>query len=298
MGGSLVQGAFTMTAAQALDELKARFGLDYQLNALEDFHRWVDFKDKDVLEVGGALPDALVRGHFGARTWIAIDDAVAYERHAATTRKANPLASTVGADAATWTPGTWGVHHGRINDLSPDLDGRFDVVVSIAAFEHIIDMPGALHRMRAALKPGGKLCALVGPIWSGYRGHHLYLDNFPGRAEESRRLVELLRPWNHLVLTRPEMFAMLQPELGDEFAALAVSSIYESNRINRLFAEEYLRHFDNLAFEIERLDPWSTASEVDRALLPAARSRHPVFKRFEWDGFTCVLTPRADVSGA
>jgi SAM-dependent methyltransferase len=52
---------------------------------------------------------------------------------------------------------------GDVSRPQPELDGRFDLVVSLFLLEHVPDVGAALETMRAALKPGGTLvCQLAG----------------------------------------------------------------------------------------------------------------------------------------
>ncbi len=154
-------------------------------------------------------------------------------------------------------------------------------------------MPGALQRMRMALKPGGQLFLLAGPIWAGHRGHHLYPRGFPDDPGRVTKLLSFLRPWQHLAQTQSEMFRDLLPAFGQEFSEVVVGSIYESTRLNRLFTEEYLLQFQTHGLQVQKLIPWVTGPEVDRGLLEEARRRHPAFREFEWEGFNCLLKREA-----
>ena len=63
--------------------------------------------------------------------------------------------------------------------------GTFDVVLSIAAFEHIADLPQALRQAREALRPEGTLLAQVGPVWTGWRGHYVFAEYFGGDRDKT-----------------------------------------------------------------------------------------------------------------
>lgn len=278
-----------MPTTSTLEELKAEFRLSYHLDALHACHELVGLAGRDVLEVGGSLPDELVRGHYGARTWYAIDDATRYRSFASRAGELTATAEPTPIEAAGWEPGSRAQLDGRIQDMAPELQGRFDLIFSIATLEHVGNLPGALRTMRTALRPGGSMYLLVGPIWSSYRGYHIYPDYFPESGDRTRRLLETLRPWQHLAQNRPEMHASLRAEFGEEFAEVVTASMYESTRLNHLFAEEYFMLFQSQGLHVKHLVPWATGPEVDRSLLPEVRRRHPCFTRFEWDGFNCLL---------
>ncbi len=67
-------------ATQVLDdveraELKEKFGLSYQLDALEFFEAQVGLRGKRVLELAGSnLPRELVIDRLGVKHWTCIDD--------------------------------------------------------------------------------------------------------------------------------------------------------------------------------------------------------------------------------
>lgn len=61
-----------------------------------------------------------------------------------------------------------------------DLVGTFDVVVSQNSMEHFPDPVAALHEMRSALKPDGRLFITFGPPWfSPYGSHMGFVTNLP-----------------------------------------------------------------------------------------------------------------------
>ena len=50
---------------------------------------------------------------------------------------------------------------GALEDLPNALYDHFDVVFSIAAFEHFLRLPAALEKMYRALRPGGRLFTMA-----------------------------------------------------------------------------------------------------------------------------------------
>jgi len=253
---------------------------------MEMWDHQLGFAGKRCIEIGGALPPELVIDVYKAREWKAVDDRSAY------------VAEVYGGDATPKAPpvrrvyhslATWNVADQRIEDLQGNFDGCFDVAVSLAAFEHIADLLSALRSIRRLLRPGGNFMVLVGPIWSGYRGHHVLPTYFPCFPEEAGILLGLLGPWRHLLQTRTELHAALRTKVSQEFADLAVYSIYESPRLNRLFFEEYLMLFRRAGFQVMDLGPWPTPMHVDRTVLHGLRLRMPGCGRFEVDGFTAIL---------
>jgi|GEM_PF-2185993 SAM-dependent methyltransferase len=72
-------------------------------------------------------------------------------------------------------------------------DGTFDLMTSMAVFEHIADMPGALGEIHRTLKPRGVAClhAHLFPSYTG--GHNRDMLNAAGQPIESSVV-----PWDHL----------------------------------------------------------------------------------------------------
>jgi SAM-dependent methyltransferase len=51
-------------------------------------------------------------------------------------------------------------------ELRPELEGRFDLVVSWQVLEHVRSLPAALAAIHAYLRPGGHLAALLSGRWA------------------------------------------------------------------------------------------------------------------------------------
>lgn len=124
----------------------------------------------------------------------------------------------------------WKIEQGDITDLQYP-DSFFDIVISVASFEHICDINKALFQIKRVLKPYGKFFTMFGPIWTSIVGHH-YLF-----YEES--WAKLIPPWGHLWMKEDEMLAYLEPLVGNESAQVACTRIYRSSGINRVSRKEY-----------------------------------------------------------
>ncbi len=281
-----------MSTQRSFAEVARELGLTYQADALLYFAQRIPLLDRRVLEVGGSTPPEMGIDVLGARTWICVDDITRY-RKLKTGVGAQHLADLTGAGLPERG---WGVHDGRIQDIPEHFRGQFDVVLSIATLEHVTELPRALRRMNEALVPGGTMAHAVGPIWSGPRGHHVFPGYFKEFGERSADFCGWLRPWQHLLYTVPQMFPATRARYGSAFAEVAMHSIYESNRLNRLHAEEYLLYFESMGFETPRVDGHSLGAQAgDLSLLPGVRARFPMFSLFEWDGFSAVSRKKCDV---
>ena len=115
----------------------------------------------------------------------------------------------------------------------------YDLIYSVNAFEHINDLDVAFARMLEALKPGGYLFTMFGPIWSSDIGHHLSI-----RTEDMRELHffdGVLAPWEHLTSSREAIHTKLARLYGEKTAQRAVTFIYDYSDLNRLIEDDYLR---------------------------------------------------------
>ena len=63
-----------------------------------------------------------------------------------------------------------------IEEISQDYYGQYDLIFSIACFEHIHRLHQALRVMHQCLSPGGRLFTMNSPIWSAFDGHHLPIE--------------------------------------------------------------------------------------------------------------------------
>lgn len=276
------------------NSIKKRFGLSYQVDALDRCDEWIGLAGRRVLEVGGALPAELVVDYYKVRSWVSVDDRSGYAR----------LTGVTATDHPTMTPNLvppeegWFAYDGRCNDLPRGFERRFDVAFCIATLEHVAGVPRFLDRLSAALIPGGAAMLLVGPVWSGWRGYHVYPDYFHPDEEKTRDLLSRLLPWQHLLMPRLDFHKWLKRLYGGAFADRCWESIFESPRLNRLFYDDFLGAFADSHLSIRRLQRANShpcPEHPEHAfLLNAVWAMYPGRKGFNTDCFWVVLDlPRA-----
>jgi len=280
-------------AADRVRALQEQYGLSYHIPFLSMAEQLVGFAGCRVLEVGGSLPEGLVLGELAARSWLAVEEMDYWSETLSTGHvlgtPPQPRAMPVRlCDATTAHLAGYGVCTGRVEDLPAALEGRFDRVFSIAAFEHIGQLPLALERMHAALIPGGRLFALFAPIWSSQDGHHLpEIEDAQGRRYNFGH--SPIPPWGHLLMRPMELFDHLVAAGCDRTTAQQiVYFVHCSPHINRMFLEDYL---DIVArsplrvMQVTRVWPCSVPSEIQLRL----ESAHPSLKDFSHNGLLVVL---------
>lgn len=189
----------------------------------------IGLRGQRVLEVGGCSPPALLRG-YQPLAWTAIN--LNPQEVSDFNRQAGELSLT-GCSA----------HLQDIASFEPEYG--YDRIYSINSFEHISNLTGAFDRMYRALRPGGLLFTLFGPIWSSDVGHHLSLatENGPIHFGDG-----VLDPWEHLTSTPEAIGKKLQARYGKAVADRAVEFIYTYPDLNRVFEHQYLEVLANSEF--------------------------------------------------
>jgi ubiquinone/menaquinone biosynthesis C-methylase UbiE len=75
----------------------------------------------------------------------------------------------------------------------PFPDKSFDLVTSVAAFEHFLDVPRVLEETHRVVTPGGLIWVLVHLFSSPSGGHNVRLSQVP-----LRKIPRGVDPWDHL----------------------------------------------------------------------------------------------------
>jgi SAM-dependent methyltransferase len=273
-------------------ELKEQFHLTYHINCLERADKANSLRGRRVLEVGGALPEALVLDHYEAAAWTSVDYRSAYSS-ALAGFKVGARTTMLKQDSPPAADGQYVSYDGDANSLPPSFDEAFDVVVSLATFEHIGNLVGALERMYASLRPGGVLVSQVGPVWSGFRGHHIFAGHL-GKvgADKTDDLLDHIVPWQHLIMRPSDMEAWLKARYGTEYAEAAVEWIYLSPRLNRLFLDDYRTLFADAGFlgvDSIKANGAPVPAGWLETLTPLLAIRYPGRADFEVDSFWVTL---------
>jgi SAM-dependent methyltransferase len=255
----------------------------------------VGLRGKRVLEIGGSLPRDLVIGDLGASQWICIEELDYYretehdlgELETSLENSNKKRILKISDVDKIESLAEYEVIFGRAEQLSPVFFDHFDVIFSIAAFEHVDRLPAVLARSYDALVPGGRLFTMFAPIWSAYNGHHLHgVTDKSGRHFHTGNLP--IPPWGHLLMRPPEMYRHLLDHTDADAAAEIVYHVYNSPAINRLSTEDYLEYFNQSSFSVETFLLASTA-EIPGEVQKLLESRVPGFKYFSNSGILAVL---------
>ena len=184
--------------------LRENFQLSYHIPYLDICSQKISLRGLDVLEVGGALPASLVIDHLGCNSWTAVE-APSYDEELG---KANQFHRNLAErQRLLEISQRYRQIYCNAEDLGDDNINQYDLIFSIACFEHINRLPLALEKMLQYLKPGGKLFTMHSPIWSAFDGHHLPIgipDRFDAQLPQHSYI---FKPYGHLLQTRSQTFA-------------------------------------------------------------------------------------------
>lgn len=188
------------------------------------------FEGKDVLEVGGTTPE-YVSEQLNTKSWTCIDPWVGVNA-------SNDNYKIISADIATL-------------DLP---DHSFDLIISTNAFEHIHNLKKGLKNMKRMLRPGGYLSALLGPIWSCAKGHHLWVYDEAGKIYSFND--DTLPQWSHLLFSEQEMRTYLTQKFSQVMVDEIMKDIYSKAIINHMFYDDYIELIEGLGLEVVELRDW------------------------------------------
>ena len=242
------------------------FKLSYHLNYLQICQQHIPLRRLDVLEVGGALPASLVIDHLDCNSWTAVE-APAYDHELGS---ANQFHRNAGdRDHQQAHAGRYRHLYLDIEEISPEHYGQYDLIFSIACFEHIHRLPQALRVMHRCLRPGGKLFTMHSPIWSAFDGHHLPIG-IPERFDQNNpQQSYVFEPWGHLLNSRLQAFQNLAARFDCEFAEEVIYYTFNSDHINRYFSEDYLLAFQASPFVVDHCQlsfPFVPPVDIQQAL--------------------------------
>ena len=143
-------GAFGVARDMAHGRLPARYELELREPAFACATRRALEPGMTVLDVGaGAAPSSGAAGRPPGCTWVGQD--------------------VVAAELRKAPPGSYDeLSVGSICDRDPALEGRFDLVLARFVFEHVTPLHAGIENLRAYLRPGGRLIALLSGRWSAF----------------------------------------------------------------------------------------------------------------------------------
>jgi len=271
-------------SAQQEQKLRNTFQLSYHLDYLDICTQRIKLTGLDVLEIGGALPASLVIDHLCCNSWTSVEapsydaelgPANQFHRNSAEKHRLLDLNFR------------YRNYYCDVEDLGLEHSNQYDLVFSIACFEHINRLPLALATILRCLKPGGRVFTMHSPIWSAYDGHHLPIlisDRFDTTLTHQSYIFQ---PWGHLLQSRIQTYSDIADRFDRQFAEEVIYHTYNSSHINRYFIEDYYM-FASSGFVI--LDYLVTFHRNPSPEIQATlETRYPGYKQFGNNGVFAIL---------
>ncbi len=206
------------------------------------------FKNKKVLEVGGQTPYNVAQS-LGVKSWVCVDPVIKEDKIFDESYK-----------------------HYKASILYFDKENDFDLIFSTNAFEHIKGLDIGIENMYNLLKQGGKLSALFGPIWSCYKGHHIYCRLPSGEAIDFNNVK--LSDWAHLIYTKDEFQKDLEKNYDNILSFHIANSVYERRTLNRLLYDDYKNIINNSGFKILEFRDWHTSKYPSEELQKVLENKY------------------------
>jgi glycosyltransferase involved in cell wall biosynthesis/SAM-dependent methyltransferase len=282
-----------MLNPEQIEECQSKFNLSYHVSYAKICQDLVGFQDKDVLEVGGSLPPDFVFDYLGVKSWTGIETPDYEESLRETgglTHQGTIIKNIKNIRDFKFNKKQeqkYNLYLENIEDLPEIFYDKYDLIFSIATFEHIHKLPLALDKMFFALRQGGKLFSMFSPIWSAHDGHHLP-DIIDKNGNKYNFGNSPIPPWGHLLMTRGEMTKYLYQKIDKTTADQIVYYIYQSNHINRFFTEDYIDVIQESLFRINKIE-LNFINPIDPSLQSQLELSYPGKSKFNNNGILLIL---------
>ena len=236
----------------------------------------VNVKGKTLLEIGGSLPNQMIFNLFGVESYVntespdyieADDDQNYTDRHGKHEKRTTILLNAEDIR----------------QQLAPE---SFDLIFSVACFEHIYDLEAALRACFYTQKSGGFLYSFFAPIYSYLTdGHH---DVIPEHSPFKET------PWGLHLLNHGDQRRFLQhANIVEPKEIQALLGAVNFDRIpNRLYYEDYSQILTESPYYVVRLDdvaPNYNISKLHSVETERVRKSNLAVKNLHSQGFRVLL---------
>lgn len=249
----------------------------YQISTIDRAREYFTFEGKAVLEIGGSnLPRECVFDMLGAKKWVCIDLIEPYQ----IARNQEHYDKTIFVDIHDTAllnkvaENDYVIIKADIADVSNRLEDKFDICLSLCSFEHIHRLNLALRNIYNSLKEKGILFTKFGPIYSCKYGSHYWYDENSNFNKQ-----EPILDYKHLLMDNMELLIFLLKHYSQEKANEIYYHFKDSERINRLFYEDYVKHMelsDFNTYKLMSLHRVKTDEELQKQLM----EKYPGYRDF------------------
>ena len=270
------------------EKRKQYFEKDYKLGshqfrALSNLSKICNLEGKRILEIGGSnFPREMVLQDLKVDKWVSVD--VIPQSHYARKRQSKHYQSIdifpLNNAKKKFDTSNYLIFDGFAENIPSVFFEQFDVVFSVASFEHIHKLSTVIRRIYESLKFGGLLYSHFGPIWSGRVGHHFWVSQ-----ELNFNNLGPIPEYAHLLMRPFEMFQYLENYYNRKTCEEVVFQMYFRDYLNRLFFEDYESLMNYSCFEKYESKALNS-KQLDNETLSKLMHLYPGRRRFDAYGMS------------
>ena len=244
--------------SKPLDPEKMRLdqATDYLIRVLDMLDETYGLKGKCVADIGGSNISPEIASFYGMKKMVCVDPVTRWYSDLGydiqNTRYAQLDLVTNAHFQDAWENKSYFIMDEPAEQLTHDLDCKFDIIVSMSTFEHVDSVEETMNSIYRMLHSGGGiLFASYEPLFTCAKGHHVWVNEELCFA----KLPEL--DFFHLKYTYEEAKAFLKGfEKFDGFIDTILEQTYHSHVINRKTFQQHIDEISRSHFRNHVIDYW------------------------------------------
>lgn len=222
----------------------------YHLDVLESLNDLYSLKNKIIIDIGGSNIPAEVMKLFEVNKFVCVDPVSKWGYHFDKNKCFNKRIYKQSNILKTFENEYSFVIDDDVENLDNSLFGKFDIAISISAFEHINSVSKTLVIIFKLLNSDGLFHTQYQPIFSCASGHHVFIDenyNFNNMPEIN---------YIHLLYSKNEARKIINniERFSDKIKKETIWQIYDDKKINRFSLNQHIEAIFNSEFKKYMLD--------------------------------------------
>jgi SAM-dependent methyltransferase len=228
---------------------------EYLIKVLEAVDKSYGLKGKVVADIGGSNITPQIARHYGIKKMVCIDPITKWF-----SGLQQDISKSTYADIPLLKNQDFLEAYNTLDyfildecgeDLQSDCDNKFDIILSMSAFEHVNSITAVMDNIYNMLKPRGFMFSTYEPIFSCAKGHHIWVDdeiNFTNVPELD---------FFHMLYSYEEAAAFLEKQ--ERFFRCKdkiLDIVYKSDVINRKTLNTHLTEIANSKFGKYKIVFW------------------------------------------
>lgn len=261
----------------------------YQAHAIRLAQTEFSFEDKIVLEVGGSnIPKDVVFKALKVKKWVCVDLISPYQISENPSHYKDIQICNINDEnlSEIIEQNDYVVIKADASDINEKFYDKFDICISFCSFEHILTLNIVLSNIYKALKVGGYLFSMFGPLYSCFCGSHFYLDSNINFNKQDKIL-----DFAHLLMSNAELIELLLTHYPQQTANELFKQIKTSERVNRFFYEDYEEFMKLSEFKNYKLTP-TNKRFINKEILLKLQTKYPGCYNF--DAYSAAIVAKKD----